>query len=94
MIRSKSTGPTCLGKADRRFISRPFAVIAVLMVAVAITIRIHNGLTFLPFRSYDGFGHFTYIWYMAETWRVPLSTSGWSFFHATSPFKLWQAGER
>jgi tetratricopeptide (TPR) repeat protein len=51
------------------------------MVAVAAAVRINNALTYHPLQGYDAFGHFTYIWYMAETWRVPLSTAGWSFFH-------------
>jgi tetratricopeptide (TPR) repeat protein len=61
------------------------------MVAVAAAVRVHNALTFPSLRGYDGFGHFTYIWYMSETWRVPLATSGWSFFHPPLYYALMAA---
>lgn len=51
------------------------------MVALAAAVRLSNAFTYHLLQGYDGFGHFTYIWYVAQTWRVPLSTSGWSFFH-------------
>jgi len=60
---------------------RMFLVVASVMVAVAAAVRIQNAFTFPSIRGYDGFGHFTYVWYMSETWSVPRSTSGWSFFH-------------
>ena len=53
----------------------------VLVVAVAVAVRIHNVVVFPALRAPDGFGHFTYIWYVADTGHVPLATSGWSFFH-------------
>lgn len=31
--------------------------------------------------GYDGFAHFTYVWFVAETGRAPMPTHGWSFFH-------------
>jgi hypothetical protein len=52
-----------------------------LMVATAVAIRIHNVVVFPELRAPDGFGHFTYIWYVAEVGRVPLAMTGWSFFH-------------
>jgi len=61
------------------------------MVAVAAAVRIHNALTFPSLRGYDGFGHFTYVWYVSETWRVPLATSGWSFFHPPLYYALMAA---
>ena len=51
------------------------------MLLAGAAVRVHNALTFPLLGSYDGFGHFTYIWYLAETGRVPLPTSGWEFFH-------------
>lgn len=60
---------------------RTFVVIGSIMVAVAAAVRINNGLTYHPLQGYDAFGHFTYVWYLAETGRVPLATQGWSFFH-------------
>ena len=56
-------------------------LIFILMLGVATAVRLNNVLTFPSLRGFDGFGHFTYIWFMAEHWRVPLPTSGWSFFH-------------
>jgi tetratricopeptide (TPR) repeat protein len=58
-----------------------FVIAATIMVAVATAVRVHNALSYPSWKGYDGFGHFTYIWFMAETGRVPLPTSGWSFFH-------------
>jgi tetratricopeptide (TPR) repeat protein len=60
---------------------RTFAAAAVVMVVVGGAVRLHNALTYPPLHGYDGFGHFTYIWFVSKTWRVPLATSGWSFFH-------------
>jgi len=48
---------------------------------IGAAVRVHNGLTFPLFGSYDAYGHFTYVWYLAQTGRVPLPTSGWEFFH-------------
>ena len=60
---------------------RWFVVLATVAVVVALAVRVHNALTFPPLRGYDGFGHFTYVWYVAATGHVPLPTEGWSFFH-------------
>lgn len=57
------------------------APIFILMLGIAAAVRLNNVLTFPSLRGFDGFGHFIYIWFMAEQWRVPLPTSGWSFFH-------------
>lgn len=66
---------------------RTFVIVAIAMFLVAALVRAHNALTFHPLRGYDGFGHFTYIWFMSQTWSVPLPTSGWSFFHP--PLYYW-----
>lgn len=57
-----------------------FWLIATLMLAVGAAVRINNVAVFPTLRAYDGFSHFSYIWFMAEHWRVPLSTAGWEFF--------------
>lgn len=57
-----------------------FWFIAALMFAIGAAIRVNNAMVFSPVRSYDGYAHFSYIWFMAENWRVPLSTAGWEFF--------------
>jgi tetratricopeptide (TPR) repeat protein len=57
------------------------ALILAVMLVVGAAVRLNNVLTFPALRAFDGFGHFTYIWFMADQWRVPLATSGWSFFH-------------
>ncbi len=54
---------------------------ATVLVLIGIAIRVHNAFSFPVLAGYDGFGHFTYVWFMAETWRVPIPTSGWGFFH-------------
>ncbi len=60
---------------------RQFRLIAIVMFIVALAVRLNNALIFPALRGYDSFGHFTYIWYLSETGRVPLATEGWSFFH-------------
>jgi tetratricopeptide (TPR) repeat protein len=55
--------------------------IVLAMAIVGAAIRLHNVWVFPGLRAPDGFGHFTYIWFLAETGRVPLAMSGWSFFH-------------
>lgn len=51
------------------------------LALVAALVRLHN-VWFYPYlRAPDGWGHFAYIWFVAETGRVPLASSGWSFFH-------------
>ncbi len=58
-----------------------YRTIFFVMLAIAVAVRLNNVVTFPSLRAFDGFGHFTYIWFMADQWRVPLPTSGWSFFH-------------
>lgn len=55
--------------------------IFLVLLLVAAAVRLNNVLTFPALRAFDGFGHFVYIWFMADQWRVPLATTGWSFFH-------------
>ena len=55
--------------------------LAAAMFVGGAAVRVHDGLTFPLLQGYDAFGHFTYVWYLAATGRVPLPTSGWSFFH-------------
>lgn len=63
------------------------ALVLLLAFALSWAVRLNNALTFPSLRAFDGFGHFTYIWFMAENWRVPLPDSGWSFFHP--PLYYW-----
>ncbi len=56
-------------------------LIFVCMLGLAAAVRLNNVFTFPSLRAFDGYGHFVYIWFMADQWRVPLATSGWSFFH-------------
>ncbi len=64
---------------DFRTLATRVGPVAVVLLAIAV--RLHNVAVFPGLRAPDGFGHFTYIWHMTDTWRVPLATSGWSFFH-------------
>ncbi len=59
---------------------RIYWLIAASMFAIGAAVRVNNALVFSPLRAYDGYGHFSYIWFMAENWRIPLPTSGWGFF--------------
>ena len=61
--------------------AKTFKKVAWSMVAVAAAVYINNVIVLPSLRAPDGFGHFTYIWYFAETGSVPLATVGWSFFH-------------
>ena len=70
---------------------RTFTVIASAMLLIGAAVRVHNARTFPVLASYDAFGHFTYIWYLSETWRVPLPTSGWEFFHPPLYYALMAA---
>jgi hypothetical protein len=58
-----------------------FRLIAFCMVVVAIVVYIHNVIVLPSLRAPDGFGHFTYTGYLAETGKLPWATKGWSFFH-------------
>ena len=59
---------------------RRFAGITALLFAGGAAIRIHNAFSFPLLASYDGFAHFTYVWYLAVTRHVPMPTAGWEFF--------------
>ncbi len=59
---------------------RSFTAAAAVLLAIGAAVRVHNALTFPLLTSYDGFAHFTYVWYLAATGRVPLPTAGWEFF--------------
>ncbi len=67
------------------------AVLGVVVLAVAIAARLHNAWVSPVLAGYDAFGHFTYIWFVAETGRVPLPTQGWSFFHPPLYYALMAA---
>ncbi|HEY2776057.1 MAG TPA: hypothetical protein VGK20_18595 [Candidatus Binatia bacterium] len=75
--------------------SRSLVAIAVAMTAVAVAVRVHNALTFPILGGYDAFAHFTYVWFVAETGRVPLARSGWEFFqpplYYAAMAALWRA---
>ncbi|HEY2773490.1 MAG TPA: hypothetical protein VGK20_05505 [Candidatus Binatia bacterium] len=55
-------------------------LIVALMFAIGAAVRVNNALVFSPVRAYDGYAHFSYIWFLARNWRIPLPTSGWEFF--------------
>jgi tetratricopeptide (TPR) repeat protein len=57
------------------------AAAAFSLLLAALAARLHNAWASPALSGYDAFGHFTYVWYLAETGRVPLATEGWSFFH-------------
>jgi tetratricopeptide (TPR) repeat protein len=59
---------------------RSYTIIMMLMVLVAVAVRLNNAALFPGLLGYDGFAHFTYIWFLADTGRVPLATAGWEFF--------------
>ena len=54
---------------------------AAVILCGAAAILVNNALTFPELRAPDGYGHFSYIWYMAKNGSVPLSDAGWSYFH-------------
>jgi 4-amino-4-deoxy-L-arabinose transferase-like glycosyltransferase len=64
-----------------------FGLVAASMLALGAAVRINNALVFPPLQAYDGFSHFSYVWFMAEEWRVPLATTGWEFFQP--PLYYW-----
>lgn len=66
---------------------RAFVIAAIVLLAAGVAVRVNNALTFPPLQAYDGFSHFSYIWFMAEHWRVPLATTGWEFFQP--PLYYW-----
>lgn len=59
---------------------RATCLIAAILFAIGAAIRLNNAMVFSPLRAYDGFAHFSYIWYLADNWRIPLPTSAWEFF--------------
>lgn len=61
------------------------------MFAVAAAVRINNAFLYPGIRGYDGFAHFVYVWFLSETGRVPLATTGWSFFHPPLYYALMAA---
>jgi len=61
--------------------SRSFRIIAWGMIVVAAVVYVNNVIVLPSLRAPDGFGHFTYIWYLATVGSVPWATEGWSFFH-------------
>ncbi len=66
-------------------------LLLVAMFVIAASVRINNALVFPALRGYDGFAHFVYVWFLSETGRVPLATTGWSFFHPPFYYALMAA---
>lgn len=50
------------------------------MTLVAAAARWNNAMVVSVIGGYDAFAHFTYIWFLAQTGRVPLAETGWQFF--------------
>ena len=59
----------------------PLAWFGAGLLALGVAARLHNAWASPVLAGYDAFAHFTYIWFVADTGRVPLPTEGWSFFH-------------
>jgi len=68
------------GEPVRLVERRTFLVCSVVMTIIAILVRFNNAMVVSVLGGYDGFAHFTYIWFLAETWRVPFADVGWEFF--------------
>src|SRR6202007_530240 len=66
--------------AEPRMTRRRFVALAAVLIVAGAAIRLWNAVQFPLLTSYDGFAHFTYVWYLATTWRVPRPTAGWEFF--------------
>jgi len=66
--------------AEPQSTHRRFVLLAALLIAAGAAIRLWNALRFPLLTSYDGFAHFTYVWFVATTWKVPRPTAGWEFF--------------
>ena len=60
--------------------TRPGIALGVI-VAVAVAMRVNNGLRYPALHGYDGFGHVTYVWYLLKNHRIPLAHEGWEHFH-------------
>jgi len=59
---------------------RSYIAVLIAMTIVAAVVRLNNVLTFPGLFGYDGFAHFSYIWFLADAGRVPLANAGWEFF--------------
>jgi hypothetical protein len=59
---------------------RTFFASGVAITILAACVRLHNALAVFVISGYDAFAHFTYIWFLADTGRVPLANAGWEFF--------------
>jgi tetratricopeptide (TPR) repeat protein len=59
---------------------RAFIATGAVMLVVGTAVRINNAMRFPILRGYDAFAHFSYVWFLAETGRVPSATAGWEFF--------------
>lgn len=68
-----------------------FLVLASAMTIVALLVRIDNALTFPVLGGYDAFAHFTYIWFLDVTGRIPLADAGWEFFQPPLYYALMTA---
>lgn len=73
---------------------RGFRGLLAAMMTTAAVVRVSNAFTFPVFGGYDAYAHFTYIWFLASTGRVPLADSGWEFFqpplYYAAMAALWQ----
>jgi len=73
----------------------PLAWFGAGLLALGVAARLHNAWASPVLAGYDAFAHFTYIWFVADTGRVPLPTHGWSFFHPPLYYSfmaaLWKA---
>ncbi len=65
-----------------------FLVIASVMTVAAAAVRLNNALSFPVLGGYDAFAHFTYIWFVATTGRIPLADQGWEFFQPPLYYEL------
>jgi tetratricopeptide (TPR) repeat protein len=67
---------------------RAFIVTGAVMLVVGTAVRVNNALQFPILHGYDAFAHFTYVWFLAETGRVPAATAGWEFFQPPAYYAL------
>jgi tetratricopeptide (TPR) repeat protein len=74
---------------------RALAWFGAALLALGVAARFHNAWAAPVLSGYDAFAHFTYVWFVAETGRIPMPTHGWSFFHPplyyASMAALWNA---
>ncbi|MFN2425582.1 MAG: glycosyltransferase family 39 protein [Candidatus Binatia bacterium] len=59
---------------------KTFLACGVAMTITAVLVRLNNALVVSVLAGYDAFAHITYVWFLAETGRVPLAEAGWEFF--------------